>query len=759
MEYQQPLLRYPHSNNSLLSSGNAKKSTAYEPRTEAISPAINDDIINAEDSVSKITKDEQALIVEKLKKVEAEIIQTDLQIVRLRKQREQLEQAQAAPKHDDDQENVCDTKQLSIAKLVYHENRTKAQKAHAKLDCLGGSTDLPMYNQPSDNMVYHQNAAKFSNPFKKSLIECFRTRYRNRLKLEDSVSAEYDKRMEKWLKSIEMEDSQPSKRMKDAKTREFFEKQFPELKKARESGERFSRVGQRVARSDAEVAELMDGITEREDQDKKVKSYAVIPPMLEEMRSRKPKFINYNGYVEDIVANYKEYQILNTWTDEEKEIFRENYLQHPKDFGLISRMTSRKTVADCVQYYYLSKKSENFKQLLKRQQKRRTRSFVRPAATTPANPESLNNESSGKSNGIGNDNNQSGGDATSADQTNGFKSSTAGDAYTNIKKESLDGNESTPDYVNENIEICCICKCDFSDSNQFRNVTRSNYQLYGIDPETLKPGMKICYPCRFRHVKHPNFDEPIMEQDVTMMEDDKKPTGRQDQHTNNVTLMDIDMNNQNNSTNHPNSAVIKMNTDELVNLSEKNENLKPSNLTNNHHNNITTAAPIDYSCRSNETSGPQRDAALNNTKPNINSLHVTNMDQPSAAVSATNASTTSTTNTNTSGTKPENAKGPQQLTFVRDIIYHAIEMSFQDKSGVPVGQQENSEQPTSAPSQQMESVPNQPPQEPATREDSRSPSEMVIDESADAPSPESNSPSKFTSQQTKQEQGSPSVES
>lgn len=470
--------------------------------------------INAEESSSQSTKDEQTLLVEKLRKADVDINSIEAQIVRLRRQKEQLEQAASSHNRDyNDQENVCDKKQLSIAKLVYHENRAKAQRAHSKLDCLGGCPrDLPIYNQPSDNAVYHQNVTKFNNLFKSNLISCFRQRLNNRVSLEESVSNEYDRRMEKWLKKIEAEDSQPSKRIKDAKTREFFEKQFPELKKARESGERFSRVGQRVARSDAEVAELLDGITEREDQDKKVKSYAVIPPMLEEMRSRKPKFINKNGYVEDLMAEYKEYQILNIWTDDEKEIFKENYLQHPKDFGLIARMTNRKTVADCVQYYYLSKKSENYKQLLKRQQKRRTRSFIRPAQSTPAaNTTAV--ESSNDSSKVSNTNNfiKQGGDSvmtevtTASEQTESSKTS----AYS----EQTDKSGSNTIVSHEKNQVnasCCICHCNFSDENQFRNVTRSNHQLYGIGRDAVKPGMKICYPCRFRHVKHPSFDEPYL---------------------------------------------------------------------------------------------------------------------------------------------------------------------------------------------------------------------------------------------------------
>lgn len=592
-----PLIRYPPSNNnhsnSLLNSGNnnKKSSIAYEPRTEAISPvattsdtinqinadgsttgneqlSLSDSFNNDDNSQSgfstsgggitsallndncKSTKDEQAFLVEKLKKVEAEILQTDLSIGRLRKQKAQLEQAQAQAaasssylkkknfsRHDyssfrSDQETTTstatDTKQLSIAKLVYHENRAKAHKAHSELDNINGTMifkDLPIYNQPSDNAIYHLNATKYFKSFKSLLISCFRERLQQRLKLEEQVSNEYNRRMEKWLKSIEQEDSQPSKRIRDAKTREFFEKQFPELKKARESGERFSRVGQRVARSDAELDELLDGITEREDQDKKVKSYAVIPPMLEEMRTKKPSYLNKNGYVKDIIAEYKEYQILNTWTDEEKEIFRENYLQNPKNFGLIASLTSRKNVANCVQYYYLSKKSDNYKQLLKRQQKRRTRSFVRPAQQTPAVPTANNNSSNtlstsdnnaeNKFNGVNND--KSSGDiAMNTDDQIKLEASQSISAQTSSKDDRFindsDHNNANSDKLNSKLaSSCCICGCDFKNlNNQFRNVTRSNYQLYGISMDVVKPGLKICYSCRFRHVKHPSFDEPSL---------------------------------------------------------------------------------------------------------------------------------------------------------------------------------------------------------------------------------------------------------
>ena len=104
-------------------------------------------------------------------------------------------------------------------------------------------------------------------------------------------------------------------------------------------------------------------------EDKKMHSYAVIPPLLLPPDERRRKFTNNNGLVLDPLREYNERKFVNTWTDAEKEIFKEKYLLHPKNFGQIAQFLERKTVSDCVQYYYLSKKTENYKQLLRKSTK------------------------------------------------------------------------------------------------------------------------------------------------------------------------------------------------------------------------------------------------------------------------------------------------------------------------------------------------------------------------------------------------------
>lgn len=126
----------------------------------------------------------------------------------------------------------------------------------------------------------------------------------------------------------------------------------------------------------------MDNLQEQALEDKKMRSYAVIPPILLDTKERKVTYQNNNGFIEDMEAEYKSRQYLNMWTPSEKEIFKEKYLQHPKNFGVIASYLDRKSVADCVQYYYLSKKTENYKQLLRKSRLR--------ARSSRNNPQKVN---------------------------------------------------------------------------------------------------------------------------------------------------------------------------------------------------------------------------------------------------------------------------------------------------------------------------------------------------------------------------------
>lgn len=107
-----------------------------------------------------------------------------------------------------------------------------------------------------------------------------------------------------------------------------------------------------------------------QNEDKKMRAYAVIPPILLEEKKRKQRYINKNGLIEEPISEYKEYKNINIWTEQEREIFKEKYLQHPKNFVVIGSYLERKSVSDCIQYYYSTKKKENYKMLVKRRIRR-----------------------------------------------------------------------------------------------------------------------------------------------------------------------------------------------------------------------------------------------------------------------------------------------------------------------------------------------------------------------------------------------------
>ena len=82
-----------------------------------------------------------------------------------------------------------------------------------------------------------------------------------------------------------------------------------------------------------------------QEEEKKMRAYAVIPPMMLDDRQRKLRFYNKNGLVDDPKADHQQRQNVNVWTEHEKDIFKEKFLMHPKNFGFIASFLERKVRA------------------------------------------------------------------------------------------------------------------------------------------------------------------------------------------------------------------------------------------------------------------------------------------------------------------------------------------------------------------------------------------------------------------------------
>ncbi|XP_011702384.1 PREDICTED: nuclear receptor corepressor 1, partial [Wasmannia auropunctata] len=359
---------------------------AYTPQTEAISPTLPEPNTQ-EDAQYRSTKDD---LLQQIGKVDREIAKRENQLNMLRKRLKELEETANKPLEvKDTEEQSQQPKHQSMAQKVYAENRRKAEEAHRLLERLGPKVELPLYNQPSDTSVYQENRTRHQTCMRARLIARLRREHSERASLHRQQSQTYAILVQEWHRKVERLEATQKRKSKETKNREFFEKVFPELRKQREDKERFNRVGARI-KSEADLEEIMDGLQEQEEEtlqdlknsikarqmeDKKMRSYAVIPPLLLDAKQRRIAFQNRNGLLqpEELEALHSERKLINVWSSVEHELFKEKYLQHPKNYGVIAQSLEHKSVPDCVHHYYLTKKAENYKQLL-RKSRQRTRS-------------------------------------------------------------------------------------------------------------------------------------------------------------------------------------------------------------------------------------------------------------------------------------------------------------------------------------------------------------------------------------------------
>ncbi|GBP81179.1 Nuclear receptor corepressor 2 [Eumeta japonica] len=356
------------------------------------------------------------------KKVDREMALSESTLNKLKKKQEELEQAARGPARAPEPEEQP-PRHRSLAESVYADNAKKAASAHAALPSLSSQrTPAPLYNQPQDTEIYHINVRRH-RLFRRRL-----TKYVQRLRAEtrrreEALASAYTSRASEWARRVERVEQGQKRKAKESRNREFFEKVFPELRKQREERERFHRLGARV-KSEAELEEIADGLHEQEHEDKKMRSLTVVPPLLLDCGERKMQYVDNNSYGKPKIYEDAEFEesleehssqtqkelvltlevtqqavshrlkslgmihkqgrclnmevehkalgTRNVWTSTEREVFREKYLQHPKNFGLIASFLPRKNVQDCVRFYYLSKKAENYKQLLRKPRQRRS---------------------------------------------------------------------------------------------------------------------------------------------------------------------------------------------------------------------------------------------------------------------------------------------------------------------------------------------------------------------------------------------------
>lgn len=86
--------------------------------------------------------------------------------------------------------------------------------------------------------------------------------------------------------------------------------------------------------------------------------------MILDPRKRAAHYDDRNFFVEDAKADDARRKAKHQWTDEEKRVFIEKFIQHPKNFKRIARAVKTKTIGECVHFYYTSGRTLELKRLL-----------------------------------------------------------------------------------------------------------------------------------------------------------------------------------------------------------------------------------------------------------------------------------------------------------------------------------------------------------------------------------------------------------
>uniref|UniRef100_A0A3Q3WAB6 N-CoR GPS2-interacting domain-containing protein n=1 Tax=Mola mola TaxID=94237 RepID=A0A3Q3WAB6_MOLML len=143
---------------SLRATVEVKKESQFTVKVESPSPGGPTLHIGEEQdtSPSKLSKEE---LIQSMDRVDREIAKVEQQIFKLKKKQQQLEEEAAKPVEPEKPVTPppVEHKHRSIVQIIYDENRKKAEEAHKILEGLGPKVELPLYNQPSDTKVYHDN--------------------------------------------------------------------------------------------------------------------------------------------------------------------------------------------------------------------------------------------------------------------------------------------------------------------------------------------------------------------------------------------------------------------------------------------------------------------------------------------------------------------------------------------------------------------------------------------------------------------------
>lgn len=168
-----------------------------------------------------------------------------------------------------------------------------------------------------------------------------------------------------------------------------------------------------VVRSEAEMEQVLKGLAEEEQQkmaDLKTRDQnareAVVPDMIMDP-SEMLVFKNTNRLLrtnDDVLAAFRYNVPADDWTDMEQKLFCERYAMFPKQWGKIAQVfEGRRDFKACILHYYMTKKTCNYKELVRGPGKRGRTKGRRKQASSQRTRQSALIADLGRRGGVGED--------------------------------------------------------------------------------------------------------------------------------------------------------------------------------------------------------------------------------------------------------------------------------------------------------------------------------------------------------------------
>uniref|UniRef100_A0A1I8H0P0 SANT domain-containing protein n=1 Tax=Macrostomum lignano TaxID=282301 RepID=A0A1I8H0P0_9PLAT len=351
--------------------GARQKNEVYHPQVEAISPAPEENLADQRLQKEKTEVGYRLISIENdIKSVQDQLLAKTAERDKLLSRVRQSETEEGRRREDEELEQRL----VNPFAAIVAENRRKAAQSHRKV-WPEPVPDPPYYNQPSDVAAIRDQELRHRE-FKPRLIRHLRRIRLANERRERHLRDSYNNLQRHWTRRLERLANSGKQKQREAKWRDYFERYFPELRKSRdekEKIERFYAQPAQTARTEGEVADMMELIKRAKEEEERMKSLAVLPPMLLAPWDIARRYVNTQGLLlTDPSQHWSSHQDLSfKWTEAERQIFREKFLVFGKNFSAISAYLHGKSVSECVQFYYLTKKKEGYKILFKKQNIRR----------------------------------------------------------------------------------------------------------------------------------------------------------------------------------------------------------------------------------------------------------------------------------------------------------------------------------------------------------------------------------------------------